>query len=179
LLTQRVGDEVAGLQGLAVSLTVAALVATAIGGPAAFGHLTPSVLATGVVLGLLVPLLPFCLELLALRRLTTAAFGTMMALEPAIAVLIGLIVLRQVPHVGGLAGVALVVAAGIGAERAGRRPARSTASASALAGDGLDLGPSRPPGGRQSAGQSAGTFGGSQPTSDVHQPEGFVLELVD
>ena len=58
----------------------------------------------------------------ALRRLTTAAFGTLMCLEPALALLAGLALLGQVPQPWALAGVALVVAAGLGAERAGARP---------------------------------------------------------
>jgi inner membrane transporter RhtA len=65
----------------------------------------------------LVPLLPFSLEMLALRRMRIAAFGTLMALEPGIAVLIGLLLLAQLPASWQVAGVALVVAAGIGAQR--------------------------------------------------------------
>ena len=72
---------------------------------------------------MLLPVVPFCLELLALRRLTTAAFGTLMSLEPAIAVLIGVVVLHQVPGPGPF-GIAFVVAAGIGAESTGGRAAR-------------------------------------------------------
>src|SRR5689334_17942611 len=76
LLTQRVGDEVSGLRGLAVSLPVAGLVATVVAGPSAIGHLTPELLLLGLGLAVLLPVVPFILELLALRRLTTAAFGT-------------------------------------------------------------------------------------------------------
>jgi hypothetical protein len=61
----------------------------------------------------------------ALRRLTTAAFGTLMCLEPAFAVLAGFALLGQAPTPWALAGVAFVVAAGIGAERTGARPART------------------------------------------------------
>jgi inner membrane transporter RhtA len=122
LLTQRVGDEVAGLRGLAVSMPVAGLLATAIAAPATMGHVNGPVLLAGLGLGLLVPVIPFSLELLALRRLTTAAFGTLMSLEPAIALLVGLIMLHQVPGPVAVAGVAFVVAAGIGAERHGARP---------------------------------------------------------
>ena len=57
----------------------------------------------------------------ALRRLTTAAFGTLMCLEPALALLAGLALLGQVPQPWALAGVALVVTAGLGAERTGAR----------------------------------------------------------
>lgn len=121
LLTQAVGDEVSGLQGLAVSLPVAGLVATAVAGGSVLPHLTPSVALAGLGLALLLPVVPFSLELLALRRLTTAAFGTLMSLEPAIALVAGLVLLHQVPDTVALAGMAFVVAAGIGAERTGAR----------------------------------------------------------
>jgi inner membrane transporter RhtA len=110
VLTQRVGDEVAGLRGLAVSMPVAALAA-----------LTPELVLIGLGLAVLLPVVPFSLELLALRRLTTAAFGTLMSLEPAVALVVGLVALHQVPGWAAVAGIAFVVAAGVGAERTGRR----------------------------------------------------------
>jgi inner membrane transporter RhtA len=121
LLTQRVGDEVAGVRGLAVSMPVAGLVATLVYGPGVFGHLTWPLLLTGLGLAVLLPVVPFALEMLALRRLTAPAFGTLMSLEPAIALTIGFVVLHQVPDAGAAAGVVFVVAAGIGAERTGTR----------------------------------------------------------
>jgi inner membrane transporter RhtA len=123
LLTQRVGDTVSGFAGLAVSMPVAGLVATAVAGPSVLPELTPALLLYGLGLAIVLPVIPFALELLALRRLTTAAFGTLMALEPAIALAIGLILLGQVPTGVAVAGIGFVVAAGIGAERTGaRRP---------------------------------------------------------
>ena len=89
LLTQRVGDERRRAQALAVSMPVAGLVATVVAGPRAFGRLTPELLLVGSALAVLLPVVPFTLEMLALRRLTTAAFGTLMSLEPAIALLVG------------------------------------------------------------------------------------------
>lgn len=121
VLTQRVGDAVTGLGGLAVSLPVAGLVATVVAGPAAIGRLTPELLLLGLGLAVLLPVVPFALELLALRRLSTAAFGTLMSLEPAIATVVGLVALHQVPGVAAALGIGLVVAAGVGAERAGAR----------------------------------------------------------
>jgi inner membrane transporter RhtA len=123
LLTQKVGDEVTGVRGLAVSMPVAALVATAVAGPSVLGRLTWQVVLVGLGLALLLPVVPFCLELLALRRLTTAAFGTLMSLEPAAALLVGAVALHQIPGPVATAGVAFVVAAGIGAERTGGREA--------------------------------------------------------
>jgi inner membrane transporter RhtA len=121
LLTQRVGDAVTGLGGLAISMPVAAIVATLVAGPGVVGDLTPELLLVGLGLAVLLPVVPFALELLALRRLTAGAFGTLMALEPAFALTIGLVVLSQVPDALAVVGVALVVTAGIGAERSGAR----------------------------------------------------------
>lgn len=130
LLTQRIGDEVSGIRGLAISMPVAGLVATAVAGPSVFGALTPELLLYGLGLAVLLPVIPFSLEMLALRRLTTAAFGTLMCLEPAMALLIGLVALHQIPTTTALAGIAFVVAAGIGAERTGARTTRPTSSQS-------------------------------------------------
>ncbi len=121
LLTQRVGDAVSGLGGLAISMPVAALVATLVAGPGVVDHLTPALLVQGLGLAILLPVVPFALELMALRRLTAGAFGTLMALEPAFALGIGFVALSQVPDGLAVAGVLLVVAAGMGAERSGSR----------------------------------------------------------
>ena len=125
LLTQAVGDEVAGLQGLAISLVTAALVTTVVAGPATIPLLTPRLLLDGIGLAVLVPMVPFSLEMSALRRLNTAAFGTLMCLEPVTALLAGLVVLDQIPRLWSLLGVAFVIVAGVGAERTGARSERS------------------------------------------------------
>jgi inner membrane transporter RhtA len=122
LLTQRLGDRFSGIQGLSLTVPVAAVTAALAGIPQASGHLTPGVIATAAGLAILLPVLPYALELLALRQMTAAAFGTLMALEPAIGLLLGLLVLRQKPAVTQLAGILLVVLAGAAAQRGGRRP---------------------------------------------------------
>ncbi|EJZ05130.1 EamA family transporter [Mycolicibacterium vaccae] len=123
LLTQKVGDDVAGINGLAVSMPVAGLAATLAVGPAVFDRMTPQILLIGAGLAILLPVVPFALEMLALRRLTAAAFGTLMALEPALAMVLGLVILHQVPGALGVVGIGFVVAAGIGAARRGARAA--------------------------------------------------------
>jgi inner membrane transporter RhtA len=130
LLTQRAGDAVDGIGALAISMPVAALAATLVVGPSVIGRLDVQLLAIGFALALLLPVIPFSLELLALRRLTTAAFGTLMCLEPAIAMVVGFLLLHQVPRPAAIAGIVLVIVAGIGATRTGRRaPAQSERSA--------------------------------------------------
>ena len=120
LLTQHVGDRVSGLSGLAVSVPVAGLVAMLAAAPD-LGRVTWPLLAIMLGLAALHPVVPFSLEFLALRRLTAGAFGTLMSLEPAIALVAGLLVLGQVPDVASAGGIVLVVIAGVGATRAGGR----------------------------------------------------------
>ena len=121
LLTQHVGDQVSGLSGLAVSMPVAGIVAMLAAGPSELSRATWPLLGIMLALAVLNPVLPFSLEFLALRRLTTTAFGTLMSLEPAFALLAGLLLLGQVPGITPAAGVILVVMAGIGATRTGAR----------------------------------------------------------
>ena len=121
LLTQHIGDRFAGIDGLSLSIPVAAVTAAVAGVPQAAGHITPAILAAAVGLAVLLPVLPFALEMTALRHMNHAAFGTLMALEPAIGVLLGLVVLHQRPGPMQIAGIALVVLAGAAAQRGGRR----------------------------------------------------------
>ncbi|MFD6433787.1 DMT family transporter [Streptomyces venezuelae] len=141
LLTQRVGDSVTGLKGLAVSMPVAGVLGMAVAAPAVSAHVTWPTLWIMLALAALSPVLPFALEFLALRRLTTSAFGTLLSLEPAIAMLIGLVVLGQRPGLAPAVGIVFVVVAGIGVTRAGARPATAPEGAPALG----DAGGPHPP----------------------------------
>ncbi len=127
LLTQRVGRRLDGLTGLTLSLTTAALVTAPIGAGAAVRGLTISTAVIGLGVAVLVPLLPYVLELWALRRMPLAAFGTLMAVEPAVATVLGLVLLHQRLSLAQLVGVVLVVIAGIGAQRAPAEQPRSPA----------------------------------------------------
>lgn len=121
LLTQRVGDRFSGVSGLAISIPIAAIATTPFGLPQVIGTLTPTTLLWAAGLALLVPTIPFILEMLALRRMTSTAFGTLMSLEPAFGVVFGLVVLSQMPSwVQGI-GVCVVVLAGVCAQRNGKR----------------------------------------------------------
>lgn len=121
VLTQHVGDRFPGISALSMTVPIAALTAAVVGVPQAAGHLTLDVLVAAAGLALLLPVLPYALEMLALRRMTHSAFGTLMALEPAIGLVLGLLVLSQQPSAVQLAGIALVVIAGAGAQRRGTR----------------------------------------------------------
>lgn len=154
LLTRRVGAQLRGLHGLAISLSTAALAAAPVAAWPALRGLTPVIALQGLGLAALVPLLPFTLELLALRRMRVAAFGTLMALEPGMAAVIGLLLLGQLPALWQMAGITLVVTAGIGAQRtepaatadAAASATRPAGSAALTAGD-----PTGHPGDRKTA----------------------------
>jgi inner membrane transporter RhtA len=100
---------------------VAAATAAIIGIPQAAGHLTPGTLATGAGLAILLPVLPYALEMLALRHIKPASFSTLMALEPAFGVLAGLLVLHQKPAATQIPGILLVIIAGSAAQRRSQR----------------------------------------------------------
>lgn len=125
LLTQRIGDRFTGIGALSMTVPIAAATAAVVGIPQAAGHLTFGILAAAAGLAILLPVLPFALEMLALRRMTPTAFGTLMALEPALGVLLGLLILHQQPSAIQVLGILLVVLAGAAAQRGGRRRPRS------------------------------------------------------
>jgi inner membrane transporter RhtA len=121
LLTQFVGDRFHGVAGLAISMPVAAIAAMPIGAWQAVGHLTLGVIIQCAGLALLLPVVPYALELFALRRLNAGTFGTLMSIEPAAALLVGAVMLGQFPGWGQGIGIACVTAAAIGAARTGQR----------------------------------------------------------
>ncbi|MEI6253035.1 MAG: EamA family transporter [Mycobacteriaceae bacterium] len=121
VLTQHIGDRFTGLKGLSLTTPVAAAAAAVFGVPQAAGHITVAALLAAAGLAVLLPVLPFALEMTALRHMNPAAFGTLMALEPAIGVVLGLLVLHQHLSPLQIAGIALVVSAGAAAQRNGGR----------------------------------------------------------
>ena len=96
ILSSATGRRFPGSAGLAIAMVVAAVVITppavVAGGSAMF---RPAVLATGTAIGILSSVIPYRLELEALRRMPMRLFGVWMSLEPAVAALIGLTLLGQ------------------------------------------------------------------------------------
>ncbi|MCP1411359.1 inner membrane transporter RhtA [Paenarthrobacter sp. A20] len=121
LLTQLIGDRFTGIGALSLTVPIAAVTAAVVGIPQAVGHLSWGILAGALGVAILMPVLPFVLELKALRRMTSTAFGTLMSLEPAFGVLLGLLVLHQQPSIIQFIGIALVVFAGAASQRGGNR----------------------------------------------------------
>ncbi|HWH11672.1 MAG TPA: EamA family transporter [Solirubrobacteraceae bacterium] len=109
--------EIGGIDGLAGAMLVATAVITPLGGAqAAPVLLQPVVLLAGIGVGVCSSVIPYVTDQLAMARLARSTYALMMSLLPAIAAVIGVAVLGQVPSTIELAGVALVVA-GVGVHR--------------------------------------------------------------
>lgn len=124
LQSARVGASYPGLGGLACAIAVSTLLVFPVGIAQGGGDfLNLSVLAIGLGLGLLSSAIPYALELEALRRLPNAVFGVLMSLEPAVAALIGFLVLSQDLAATEVVAIGLVVTASAGALRSAATPA--------------------------------------------------------
>ena len=125
LLSARTGRAFPGGTGLAIAMVVGAVV-TLPAGVAQGGSalLEPEILAVALAVALASSVLPYSLELEALRTLPQGVFGVLMSLEPAVAALAGLVVLGQALEATEWAAVGLVAVASAGAAAlGGRRPA--------------------------------------------------------
>ena len=121
-LSQRTGAAFAGGSGLALAMAVGALIVLPAGVVQGEGALLePDLLGAALVVALGSSVLPYSLELEALRRLPASVFGVLMSLEPAVAALAGFVVLGQDLGARDLVAIAMVVAASAGAAALSRR----------------------------------------------------------
>jgi inner membrane transporter RhtA len=81
----------------------------------------PLALFGGLVVALFSSAIPYTMEIAALRRLRAATFGVLMSLEPAIAALVGFVILGQVLHTLDLLAIGCVALASAGASLTARR----------------------------------------------------------
>jgi inner membrane transporter RhtA len=103
--------QLSGIDGLAASMLIAAVVITPIGGWSAvpaFGD--PVGLLAGIGVGVSSSVIPYVTDQLALARLSRATYALMVSLLPAVAIVIGVVILTQIPTALETIGVALVVA---------------------------------------------------------------------
>ena len=110
--------QISGIDGLAAAMLVALVVVTPMGGwNAVPAVLDPVALLAGIGVGIASSVIPYVSDQLAMARLPRATYALMVALLPAVATVVGVLVLAQVPAPVEVAGVALVVA-GVAAHRA-------------------------------------------------------------
>jgi inner membrane transporter RhtA len=118
LLGAAVGRRIPGQTGLGLAMLVALVLSAPVGvasGGAAL--LSPEILLLGLGVGLLSSVIPYSIELEALRRMPKRVFGILMSLEPAAAALVGLVVLGEVLDLREWAAIGCVVAASLGSTR--------------------------------------------------------------
>jgi inner membrane transporter RhtA len=121
LVNARVGRAFAGGTGLALAMVVSSVFVLPFGiAQAGSDLLSVHGLVVGAAVGLLSSAIPYTLEVESLRRIAAPVFGVLMSLEPAVAALAGFIVLDQGMSARALVGIALVVAASVGASRRAR-----------------------------------------------------------
>jgi inner membrane transporter RhtA len=102
--------QLSGIDGLAAAMLVAAVAVTPMGGWQAVPALVdPTALLAGIAVGISSSVIPYVTDQLAMARLARATYALMVALLPAIATVIGILVLTQIPSRAEAAGVALVI----------------------------------------------------------------------
>ena len=120
ILSRATGRRFPGASGLTIAMLIAAIIVIPVGVAAGRGALLhPGILAAGLVVGLLSSIIPYTLELEALRRVPARVFGIWMSLEPAVAALVGLIMLGEALAVTEWAAIVCVMVACAGAARGG------------------------------------------------------------
>jgi inner membrane transporter RhtA len=112
VLAHRVAQnrELSGIDGLGAAMLVASVAVLPIGGrdvASALGD--PIALAAGVGVGISSSVIPYVCDQLAMARMQRATYALLVALLPATATVVGVVVLTQVPSWVEVAGVALVV----------------------------------------------------------------------
>ncbi len=118
VFSARTGRRFPQADGLALAMAVAAVLSLPLGiVEAGSDLLVPSTLALGVGVAVMSSVLPYTLEMLALRRMPAPAFAILMSLEPAIAAGAGFLVLNQAMSALDALAIALVIAASMGAVR--------------------------------------------------------------
>jgi inner membrane transporter RhtA len=106
------GEQVSGIDGLAASMLVALVVVTPLGGwGAGPAFVDPLALLAGIGVGISSSVIPYVCDQLAMARLPRATYALLVALLPATATVIGVVVLAQVPSAVEVVGVGLVVGA--------------------------------------------------------------------
>jgi inner membrane transporter RhtA len=117
--TAATGRRWAGVEGLAVASTIATLAIAPFAVATAGARLIePRLLMFGALVGLLSSVVPYSLEMVALRTLSPRVFGILMSLEPAVAALVAAALLREWLTPLQLLAMACVIVASVGAARA-------------------------------------------------------------
>lgn len=139
LLSRSAGQHSGGLDALAIAMAVAATLVAPFGGTSGLVPLEPSIVARGLVVAVLAALVPFSLELIALRTVPARVFGVLMSLSPLVATVVGFVLLGQDVSALDTVAMALIVAASTLVVRSDGRPPSEPAGLGTRSPDGSVL----------------------------------------
>ncbi|OED37197.1 hypothetical protein AB833_24430 [Chromatiales bacterium (ex Bugula neritina AB1)] len=115
VLAQRVGDSIAGNDGLTIGMIIAAFIMIPLAAPVIPELIaSPVLILAGFAVAMLSTAIPFTFEFEALKRLPARSYGVLISMEPAAATLIGILLLGENIGLQGMVAVACVVVAAIG-----------------------------------------------------------------
>ena len=121
-LSARTGSAFPGGMGLVIALCVGTVVLAPVGiAGAGFALLDPKLLLAGFGVAMLSSAIPFSLELEALRKIPARIFGVLMSLEPAMAALVGLVLLGERLGIRAVMAIVFVTVAAAGASLFGKQ----------------------------------------------------------
>lgn len=122
IVGQKVGDRVHGGKAVALGMAFSTIFTVPIGVAfAGASLLSPAILLYGVGIGILASAIPYALEMIALKAMPAKTFGLMMSLEPAVAALLGLVILHELLTPLQWLAVALVIIASAGSSLTAKR----------------------------------------------------------
>lgn len=123
LLSARTGSAFPGGAGLVISLCIGTVVLLPVGiASGGTALLDPWLLLAGFGVAMLSAAIPYSLEMQALRKIPARVFGVLMSLEPAVAAILGFLVLGETLGLKSITAILLVTVAAAGASRFGSKP---------------------------------------------------------
>ncbi|WP_372626112.1 DMT family transporter [Arsukibacterium sp.] len=115
LFGKKTGSQASGGITVALGMTVAALVLVPVGAVTqGMALLTWQVLPLGLLVGILSSAIPYSLEMVALRHMTSQNFSVFMSIEPAIAAMVGFLFLAEFLTLWQWLAIVLVIIASLG-----------------------------------------------------------------
>jgi inner membrane transporter RhtA len=126
MVSRRAGQQSSGADSLALAMSIAALIAAPLGLRAGSALLDPHVLWIGLVVAVLAALVPFSVELVALRSVPPRVFGVLMSMSPVVATLSGFVLLDERLTAMQVTGMGVVIAASMATVLSNRSPAEET-----------------------------------------------------
>ncbi|MBO7927453.1 DMT family transporter [Pseudoalteromonas sp. K222D] len=114
LFGKKTGNQGSGGATVAMGMTISAIVLVPYGGILQASSFSWDIIPLGIAIAILSSALPYTLEMITLRNMSSQGFSIMMSLEPAIAALAGLLILGELLSIWQWLAILLVIIASVG-----------------------------------------------------------------